>query len=280
MATAVAPLTRKEKDAKYVLRIMNTIVLVLSVMLIVWISFDTFRRVDFLENRAYMTFQFWVCVVFIIDFFIGLYLAENKRRYFWRRIVFLLLSIPYLNIVNQMDIHLSHDALYFVRFIPLARGALAVSIVMSYLSSNAVTSMFMSYLVIMIFIAYFCSLIFYQREAPVNPDVKSYWTALWWSAMNMSTVGCSISPMTVSGKIVAVILPVSGMIIFPLFTVYLTDFVTSQKKKDAEERAEALAQARQKALAKTHPQSSAPSATAPSATSTPYPSSPDNMSTR
>lgn len=275
MATAVAPLTRKEKDAKYVLRIMNTIVLVLSVMLIVWISFDTFRRVDFLENRAYMTFQFWVCVVFIIDFFIGLYLAENKRRYFWRRIVFLLLSIPYLNIVNQMDIHLSHDALYFVRFIPLARGALAVSIVMSYLSSNAVTSMFMSYLVIMIFIAYFCSLIFYQREAPVNPDVKSYWTALWWSAMNMSTVGCSISPMTVSGKIVAVILPVSGMIIFPLFTVYLTDFVTSQKKKDAEERAEALAQARQKALAKTHPQSSAPSDT-----STPSPSSPDNMSTR
>ena len=137
-----------------------------------------------------------------------------------------------------MDIHLSHDALYFVRFIPLARGALALSIVISYLSSNAVTSLFMSYLTIMILVGYFCSLIFYQREAGVNPQVNSYWTALWWSAMNMSTVGCDISPVTVSGKIVAVILPVSGMIIFPLFTVYLTDYVTRSIKKGRREDAD------------------------------------------
>lgn len=217
---------------------MNMVVLVLSVMLIVWISIDTFKRVDFLDNHAYMTFQFWVCVVFILDFFIELRYAPDKWRYFRHRFVFLLLSIPYLNIINQMDIHLSHDALYFVRFIPLARGALALSIVMGYLSSNAVTSLFMSYLAIMILIGYFCTLIFYQREAGVNPQVNSYWTALWWSAMNMSTVGCDISPVTVSGKIVAVVLPVSGMIIFPLFTVYLTDYVTRQVKKTKDQTEE------------------------------------------
>lgn len=83
----------------------------------------------------------------------------------------------------------------------------------------------------MLFIAYFCSLIFYQREAGVNPDVNTYWTALWWTMMNLSTVGCSISPVTIAGKIVAVILPISGMIIFPLFTVYLTDYVTRTFKK-------------------------------------------------
>ena len=49
--------------------------------------------------------------------------------------------------------------------------------------------------------------------------------------MNMSTVGCNISPVTPAGKIVAVILPVSGMIIFPLFTVYLTDYVTRAVKR-------------------------------------------------
>ena len=210
---------------------MNFVVLVLSVLLIVWISIDTFKRVNFLENHAYMTFQFWVCIVFIIDFFVELGYAPDKWKFVRRRFVFLILSIPYLNIINQMDIKLSADALYFVRFIPLARGALALSIVISYLSSNAVTSLFMSYMAIMILVGYFCSLIFYQREAGVNPEVNSYWTALWWSAMNMSTVGCNISPVTVSGKIVAVVLPVAGMIIFPLFTVYLTDFVTRQVKK-------------------------------------------------
>lgn len=214
---------------------MNIIVLLLSVMLIVWISIDTFERVNFLNNHSYMSFQFWVCVVFIIDFFVEMHYSDDKWRFFRHRVLFLLLSIPYLNIINQMDIHLSHDALYFVRFIPLARGALALSIVIGYLSSNAVTSLFMSYLVIMVLVAYFCSLIFYQREAGVNPQVNSYWTALWWSAMNLSTVGCDISPVTVSGKIVAVILPVTGMVIFPLFTVYLTDYVTRQLKKGREE---------------------------------------------
>lgn len=225
-----------KKGARYILSAMNMIVLILSALLIVWISFDTFKRINFLNDHRYMTFQFWVCIVFIIDFFVGLYYAEHKGRYFMGRLVFLLLSIPYLNIVNLMDIHLGHDAIYFVRFIPLARGALAMSIVISYLSSNAVTSLFMSYIVIMLFVVYFCSLIFYQREVGVNPDVNSYWTALWWSAMNMSTVGCDISPVTVSGKIVAVILPVTGMIIFPLFTVYLTDYVTRMVKKDANDK--------------------------------------------
>lgn len=217
---------------------MNLIVLVLSVLLIVWISLDTFGRVDFLENHAYMTFQLWVCVVFIADFFIGLYYSADRWRFFRHRLIFLLLSIPYLNIISQMHIELSHDALYFVRFIPLARGALALSVVIGYLSSNAVTSLFMSYLSIMILVGYFCSLIFYQREAGVNPQVNSYWTALWWSAMNMSTVGCDISPVTVAGKIVAVVLPVSGMVIFPLFTVYLTDYVTRSVKKARESAAD------------------------------------------
>lgn len=206
-------------------------VLILSVLLIVYISIDTFKKVEFLEDYNYMTFQLCVCIFFIIDFFVEWWLAKEKWTYFKHRLVFLILSIPYLNLITLYDIPLSHDALFFVRFIPLARGALALSIVIGYLSSNAVTSMFMSYISIMILVVYFCSLIFFQREHAVNPDVKTYWTALWWSAMNMSTVGCYINPMTVPGKIVAVVLPIAGMIIFPLFTVYLTDYVTRNSRR-------------------------------------------------
>lgn len=220
----------KPQAAVYLLRFMNALVLALSVWLIVWISIDTFKNVDFLESSSYMNFQFWVCVFFALDFFIELYFAENKWRYFRRRILFLLLSIPYLNIIRNMDLQLSHDALYFIRFIPLARGALAMSIVIGYLSSNAITSLFISYLSILVMITYFCSLIFFQREMGVNPDIHSYWTALWWTAMNLTTVGCDISPVTPAGKIIAVVMPICGMIMFPLFTVYLTNYVTGKMK--------------------------------------------------
>ena len=228
---AAIELKHQRRLSEIVDNTMHTIVLILSMLLIVYISFDTFKRIKFLDDANYMTFQLWVCVIFMLDFFIEWYFSVNKKAYFWHRLPFFLLSIPYLNIIAALDIHLSHDALYFVRFIPLARGALALSIVMSYISKNAITSFFMSYLTIMIMTVYFCSLIFFQREMGVNPQVDTYWTALWWSAMNMSTVGCNISPVTVSGKIVAVVLPVSGMIIFPLFTVYLTDYVTRSVKR-------------------------------------------------
>ena len=235
MSTTSTPspiLKPQPKSERIIMTFMNIVVLILSAALIAWISYDTFKRINFLENHAYMTFQYWVCMVFILDFFLGLYYADRKWSYVKRRFWFLLLSIPVLNIVNYLNIHLSADALFFVRFIPLARGALALSIVVSYVSSNAVSSLFASYITIMLFIAYFCSLIFYQREAGVNPDVNSYWTALWWTMMNLSTVGCDISPVTVAGKIVAVVLPISGMIIFPLFTVYLTDYVQRSFKKN------------------------------------------------
>ncbi len=216
---------RDSRAARTVGWVMHTVVLVLSVLLIVFISVDTFRNENFLASRAYMTFQFWVCVVFMLDFTVGLVLSGDRWRYFRRRLLFLIISVPYLNIVAALDISLSHEALYFVRFIPLVRGALALSIVFGYFSKNAVASFFLSYIVILLMVVYFCSLIFYRCEQGVNPDVGTYWTALWWAAMNMSTVGCYINPATVAGRVVAVVLPVAGMVIFPLFTVYLTDCV-------------------------------------------------------
>ena len=225
-ATAASPAVKPRHRGDFVLKFFNFIVLILSGLLIVWITLDTFNDVNFLESHSYMTFQFWVCIFFIADFFVGLFYAERKWRYFGRRLFFLLLSIPYLNIIHHTGMHLDHEQIYFLRFIPLARAALAMSIVIGYMSANAVTSLCISYMTIIVFVTYFCSLIFYQREAGVNPEVTSYWTALWWSAMNMTTVGSSIEPVTVAGKIVEVILPICGMIMFPLFTVYLTNYVT------------------------------------------------------
>lgn len=233
--TATQKPLRERRPVEILEWVMHLVVLTLSVLLIVFISYDTFSNHDFLANHAYMTFQFWVCVVFVLDFFVELILAPRKWIYLRNRLLFLIISIPYLNLVNYLDIHLSAEALYFVRFIPLARGALALSIVFGYFSNNAVTSFFMSYIVIVLMLVYFGSLIFYQCEQGVNPQVDTYWTALWWAAMNMSTVGCYINPMTVEGRIVAVILPIAGMIIFPLFTVYLTDFVKRHSRAGIKE---------------------------------------------
>ena len=222
-----------ERDKKYIKRILYILVLGLSLGLIVYISIDTFTGVNFLENKNYMTFQLWVCIVFMIDFFVELFLAEDKLKYVRHRWFFLLLSIPYLNIINLWHVEFSAEALYFIRFIPLARGALALAIVIGYMTDNALSSLLLSYISITLSVIYFGSLIFFELEAPVNNMVPNYGAALWWAFMDATTIGSNIYPVTVVGKILAVILAGMGMMMFPLFTVYITNWVQRYNKRNA-----------------------------------------------
>ncbi|MDE6192003.1 MAG: potassium channel family protein [Muribaculum sp.] len=222
-----------ERDKKYIKRILYILVLGLSLGLIVYISIDTFTGVNFLENKNYMTFQLWVCIVFMIDFFVELFLAEDKLKYVRHRWFFLLLSIPYLNIINLWHVEFSAEALYFIRFIPLARGALALAIVIGYMTDNALSSLLLSYISITLSVIYFGSLIFFELEAPVNNMVPNYGAALWWAFMDATTIGSNIYPVTIVGKILAVILAGMGMMMFPLFTVYITNWVQRYNKRNA-----------------------------------------------
>ncbi|WP_301345050.1 potassium channel family protein, partial [uncultured Muribaculum sp.] len=78
---------------------------------------------------------------------------------------------------------------------------------------------------------YFASLIFLEKEQPVNNMVPNYGAALWWACMDATTIGSNIYPVTVVGKILAVILAGMGMMMFPLFTVYVTNMVQRYNKK-------------------------------------------------
>ena len=61
MPVPVPSKPRAKSRPNRVMAAMNVIVMTLSVVLIAWISLDTFKRVDILTNHPYMTFQFWVC---------------------------------------------------------------------------------------------------------------------------------------------------------------------------------------------------------------------------
>lgn len=200
-------------------------VFVLSGLLIVFISIDTFTGTDFLQNHAYMEFQFWVCVFFIVDFFVELVAAPSKRQYLAHRWWFLLLSIPYLNIITHFNVRVTATELYWVRFIPLGRATMALAIVVGYVSKNRVTSLLSSYILILVAFVYFGSIIFFDAERAANPDVKTYWSALWWAGMDATTIGCDIQPVTPTGKIVSAVLACMGVLVFPLFTVYVTSLV-------------------------------------------------------
>ena len=213
---------------------LHILILLLSAFLVVDISIDTFQNISFLDQGNYMTIQLWVCVFFMFVFWLEFFLSDHKWKYLRNRFVFFLVSIPYLNLFTYMHLDISAETGYFLRFIPLVRSGYALAIVVGWLSYNKISSLFMSYVTLLLATVYFSSLLFFVWEHTVNPLVVDYSDALWWAFMDVTTVGSNIYAVTATGKVLSVLLAALGMMMFPIFTVYVTNLVqqTAQHKPD------------------------------------------------
>lgn len=80
--------------------VLHVMILLLSLFLIVDISIDTFNNIPFISQTSYLKTQFWICMFFIADFILEFFLSKDKIHYLQTHFLFLLVSIPYLNIIN------------------------------------------------------------------------------------------------------------------------------------------------------------------------------------
>jgi len=164
-----------------------------------------------------------------MDFTLHLFAAYDRRRYFWRNLVFLLVSIPLLNIVLWSGVELSREWYFVLKMAPLIRAFAAVIIVVAWLVNGRIKMLFAGYIFTVVAFTYLAALLFYCYEYGVNPKVDNFGNALWWAWMGVTTVGAAIFPVTVIGKILAVMLPSLGMMMFPIFTIYVTNLITQNK---------------------------------------------------
>ena len=181
-----------------------------------------------------MEIQLWICSFFMFDFWLEFVLSDHKWKYLRNRFIFFLVSIPYLNIFSYLNLNFSSETYYFLRFIPLVRSGYALAIVVGWLSYNKISSLFISYVTMLMATVYFSSLIFFVLEHAVNPMVTRYTDALWWAFMDVTTVGSNIYAVTVTGKILSVVLAALGMMMFPIFTVYVTSLLQKFNAQDKE----------------------------------------------
>ncbi|MGQ8870131.1 ion channel [Myroides sp. TSA_177.3] len=215
----------KEKVKLQIIKTLHIISAFMLIVLGVSISIDTFSNISYLTGDTYMKIQLWICIYFLLSLFIEFILSKKKSKFFWNNIIFILISIPYLNLFEAFDISFSSEMKYFFRFIPLIRGGYALGFVIIMLSRKKISGLFFSYILILMSLIYFYSLIFYVFEHEINPDVNSYFDALWWAAMGATTTGSNIIAITPVGKILSVITAISGITMFPFFTVYVTSLV-------------------------------------------------------
>lgn len=75
--------------------------------------------------------------------------------------------------------------------------------------------------------------VFYTHEQAVNPNVSTWFDALWWGMSTVTTVGYGdIVPMTIEGRITGIFLMLTGLILFISFSALLVSMFFARAESD------------------------------------------------
>ena len=211
---------------------MEVLAVIAGIVLLAALSWEIIGGSGTRFSAFYLNVQLAVCVVFLLDFFVLWSAAQRKMRYLGRNLLFLLISIPWLNILGWCGVSVTRDWGVVVGLLPVLRAFLAMVIIVRWLTSdNKMRRMLVAYVFTVVIFTYISGLVFFEYEAGVNPKLHGFGNALWWAWMNVTTVGAEIFPVTAIGKVFCIMLPSLGMMFFPIFTTYVLQEYTHKKER-------------------------------------------------
>lgn len=214
------------------LRTINILTLLASLLLLASLSVEIIYSSELARfSVVYSWAMFAVCIIFLVDLFALTISSPRPWRYLLRNLHILILSIPYHTLLPLLGIRLGHTGQMVLSGVVVLRGVMALFITLRWLIERRTTRLFWAYIFTVLVCTYFAALMFYEFEAPVNSSVGGFGDAMWWAWMNLTTVGSAITPVTALGKVICVVLPILGMAMFPVFTVYITSLYDVKGEK-------------------------------------------------
>lgn len=180
-------------------------------------------------SPAYLSMQLVVCLLFLVDFLVSWGLSDRRGAFLRANWLYLLLSIPWLNIIDWSGVALTRPWAMVVGLLPILVLVLAVHILLAWIDERRIHRLFFTYLVGALLFTYLSALIFYDFEGAHSGLPDNFGDALWWAGMSLSTAGAPITPTTAVGKLLSVLLPMAGMLFLPIFTTYIMEYYRKRK---------------------------------------------------
>ncbi len=203
-------------------KILDPIVVLASVTLLIALSIEIIGESQSQFSGWFINLQSVICAIFIIDFGLIMMLDKRPWRYFASHILVLIISLPYLSFLPSYGNHLHSELTTFIGMMPQLRAFLALYIVLRWIVRKpTVRRLFCAYILTVATLTYIAALLFYNSEIEANEHLSNFGDALWWAAMGLTTVGATIAPITTTGKILSVVMPLMGMMMLPISTSYL-----------------------------------------------------------
>lgn len=196
----------------------------LAIISIVLIVLDYAHEIN-IVSPPYSIIDNSILIIFAIDYFVRLFYAKDKKRFFKENIFDLLSIIPVNNLFYVFRMARIGRAFRLLKLLRIFRLVGLTGRLHKFLKTNGlIYYLYISLTVILIASSLYC----------ISEKV-SFGTALWWSITTATTVGYGdVSPTTGLGKAAAVLLMFLGIGFIGMLTSSLTNFFDTSTDNDLE----------------------------------------------
>ena len=193
----------------------------LTAELLVPLEPETVRLLDRIDNV--------VCGVFLMDFAVHLWLAPSRRRFLRLGWIDLLSSIPSIGWLRWGRVF---------RVLRILRALRSFQAVADHFRTDRARGTFVAVGLLSLIAVLLATLAVFsfERTAP-GANIHTGGDALWWAFATITTIGYGDRfPVTLGGRVVAVVLVVFGLSFFGTFTAYVATFFLekAQLKEESE----------------------------------------------
>jgi voltage-gated potassium channel len=202
---------------------------------IILITLVLFLRVSSQVYSIIVYLDLIICIILFSDFIVRFRKCDNKKIFLRNNMLDILGMIPLIFIaptVSQASSIIRYFRIFgLLRIFGLFKNELTR--IDTFFRETQLDYGIITLLLILIT----GTVIFYFLEVGVNPHINNFYDALWFVIISMTTVGYGdISPVTAGGRIVAVIIIISGIIFFGFFTASITLYLTKKFEEKEEKK--------------------------------------------
>lgn len=178
-----------------------------------------------------------ICVFLLVDFIVRLRRAENRWQFMKWGWIDLLASVPEVSVLRWGRFFRIFRILRIIRVVRSMRELF--QLIFRTRTQGGVASVFLiTFLVLTISST---GILFCERTPDAN--IKSAGDAVWWSVTTITTVGYGDKyPVTAAGRIIAIMLMISGVGLFGTMSGVIASFFLGEKAAAKQREDELLAE--------------------------------------
>ncbi|QDU80616.1 pH-gated potassium channel KcsA [Polystyrenella longa] len=214
----------------YQLFMMALCVLVLFMLVIQTLIAPQSEEAQILEYA-----DFCICIFFLVDFFISLYRAKDRKKY--------MLTWGWIDLISSIPVDIVRlgRIARLLRIVRLFRAVRATKTIAHHLLQHRTEGVLLSSALLTLLMLVFASIAILQLENSPESNIHTAEDALWWSFVTITTVGYGDHyPVTAEGRFLAAFLMITGVGLFGAVAGTMTSWFTSGAVEETDQDLEEL----------------------------------------